>query len=114
MNHIVNPMTNKIPGLLGERIRTLRLQRGWTQQQLGDRLGVAGITISSWEKGRNSPTVATLGVIAEAFTIPVSELFTSRNDLRQKLIPQAQQIGTPRVLAPSSGISNPFNPFRQP
>ncbi len=38
---------------LGERIRTARLARGWTQATLADQLGVAENSVVRWEKGIN-------------------------------------------------------------
>ena len=39
----------------GERIRALRLQRGWTQEDLAERIGVRAGTVCRWERGRNRP-----------------------------------------------------------
>ncbi|WP_434600353.1 helix-turn-helix domain-containing protein [Streptomyces sp. A5-4] len=40
----------------GERLRTLRDERGWTQDELGERMGYSGTHISAVETGRRSPT----------------------------------------------------------
>ncbi|MCU4747357.1 MULTISPECIES: helix-turn-helix domain-containing protein [Streptomyces] len=40
----------------GERLRTLRDERGWTQDELGERLGYSGTHISAIETGRRPPT----------------------------------------------------------
>ncbi|MCX4826190.1 Scr1 family TA system antitoxin-like transcriptional regulator [Streptomyces sp. NBC_01142] len=40
----------------GERLRTLRDERGWTQDDLADRMGYSGTHISAIETGRRSPT----------------------------------------------------------
>ena len=36
---------------LGENIRIQRRKINWTQEQLADRLGVSGQSVSRWEKG---------------------------------------------------------------
>lgn len=36
---------------MGDRIRTLRISRGWTQEQLGRLVGVSKGAISHWEIG---------------------------------------------------------------
>lgn len=33
----------------------IRWQRGWTQQQLADELGVHPMTVSCWERGKHEP-----------------------------------------------------------
>jgi len=43
-------------GPTGRRIREIRERRGLTQRALADRLGVAGSTISRWERERRRPS----------------------------------------------------------
>ncbi|WP_164176800.1 helix-turn-helix domain-containing protein, partial [Streptococcus pneumoniae] len=43
------------PGSRGARIRAARKQRGWTQSQLGEALGVSSQAVSQWEQGRTDP-----------------------------------------------------------
>ncbi|KIZ17932.1 helix-turn-helix domain-containing protein [Streptomyces natalensis] len=40
----------------GQRLRTLRDERGWTQDELAERMGCSGTHISAVETGRRSPT----------------------------------------------------------
>ncbi|MFJ6568964.1 helix-turn-helix transcriptional regulator [Streptomyces sp. NPDC091292] len=40
----------------GERLRRLRDERGWTQDELGERIGCSGTHISAVETGRRPPT----------------------------------------------------------
>jgi transcriptional regulator with XRE-family HTH domain len=39
---------------MGDRIRTLRMARGLTQEQLGERIGVSKVAVSQWETGSTS------------------------------------------------------------
>jgi len=45
---------------LGVVIKTARLGRHWTQQELAVRLGLARPTISNWERGRHYPRLICL------------------------------------------------------
>jgi len=45
---------------LGERIRLHRIDRGETQQELADRLGVHRSTINKWENGQLQEELAAL------------------------------------------------------
>lgn len=36
---------------MGDRIRMLRHAKGWTQQELGDRIGVSKVSVYQWERG---------------------------------------------------------------
>ena len=52
------------PNSLGRRIAALRAERGWTQQELADRLGVSRVAVSHLETDLSTPgerTVALLG-----------------------------------------------------
>ncbi|NCB32461.1 MAG: XRE family transcriptional regulator [Erysipelotrichia bacterium] len=55
------------PADLGKRIRTLRKERGMTQAQLADRLGVTFQAVSKWENGRSVPDVLMLREISALF-----------------------------------------------
>ena len=43
------------PVKIGTAIKTLRLQEGYTQQDLADSLGVSGQAVSKWERGLSVP-----------------------------------------------------------
>lgn len=54
--------TSSIPARsgIGPRLRKQRLEKGWTQQQLADRLGTAKSTVSQYENNVNEPDLTTL------------------------------------------------------
>lgn len=60
---------------MGEYIKLLREERGWTQTDLGDRVGVNAAAVNKWEKGRveniKRPTIAKL---AETFGVSPAKL----------------------------------------
>ncbi|TNE81409.1 MAG: XRE family transcriptional regulator [Bacteroidetes bacterium] len=59
---------------LGERIRTLRLEHGLTQGELGDMCEMEKTGISRIETGRTNPTILTLRKISLALGIELTEL----------------------------------------
>lgn len=59
---------------LGERVRLLRSNRGWTQRQLEQRSGLERAFLSRLENGRTDLTLSSLEKIAAAFGLAVSEL----------------------------------------
>ena len=59
---------------IGEKIRSLRKQKNWTQQQLADSVGVAKTTVLDWEKNRYSPEGKNLINVAESLGTTVSYL----------------------------------------
>ena len=59
---------------LGPRIRELRLQKGWSQEALCERVGVRQKQISSYERGVNVPSGEILIALAKAFDVSLDYL----------------------------------------
>lgn len=59
---------------LGQRIATLRKQRGLTQTALGEVLGLGQTVIASYEIGRRRVPVSLLAPLAKALSISTAEL----------------------------------------
>ncbi len=62
----------KIGGLL----RELRKERGITQEQLAETLGVSNRSISRWENGNNLPDLDLLIQISEYFQVDLEEILS--------------------------------------
>lgn len=58
-------------------LKTLRKNKGITQEELAERLNVVRQTISKWEKGQSVPDSEMLVRLAEIFEVPVSQLLGS-------------------------------------
>lgn len=71
---------------LRQEIQDLRKRKGWTQQQLADRIGVSRIYISKLEQGdRLSPSLDVLERLAQAFGVRLTiELGVSTPGRRAK------------------------------
>ena len=59
---------------VGDKVRDLRKERGWSQQELADQAGISMQTVSNLETGRHVPGIATLSKIAGALGVPLSDL----------------------------------------
>jgi transcriptional regulator with XRE-family HTH domain len=60
--------------LLGRNLRTWRVQRGMSQEQLALDAGMKRSYVSELERGLRNPTVRALGRLAEALKIQPDEL----------------------------------------
>lgn len=60
--------------ILGVRIKELRKQKGLTQQQLGDLIGVTKVSVCCYENGTRIPNLDTLLDMADIFGVDVSYL----------------------------------------
>jgi len=58
--------------VLGQRLRDLRLDRGWTQEHVGKLIGVGKSRINRLEKGDSNITLDTLKRVFNAFKMSVS------------------------------------------
>jgi transcriptional regulator with XRE-family HTH domain len=64
----------QLKDLVARRIRELRLKRGMTQSELGERIGSAKPHISELENGKTSPGVGLLAKLAAALQVEPSDL----------------------------------------
>ena len=60
--------------MFSDNLKTLRRQKGMSQEILAQRLNVVRQTISKWEKGLSVPDAEMLTRIAELFEVSVSDL----------------------------------------
>ncbi len=58
-----------------QQLQIERLRRGWSQQQLSAKTGVAQSDLSAIENGRRAPGSGWRRRIAEVFGVPESSLF---------------------------------------
>jgi transcriptional regulator with XRE-family HTH domain len=65
--------------MLNDNIRTIRKNKGFTQEDLANRLHVTRQTISKWEKGLSVPDAEMLSRLADELEVPVSELLGAGN-----------------------------------
>ena len=72
---------------IGENIRALRLQKGLTQEQVAQQLGVTYQAVSKWENGTNTPDIALLPEIAALFGVTIDALFNQDAGLALEGLP---------------------------
>lgn len=63
------------------RIKELRIQTGWTQKQLADRVLVSSRTIISLETGQYNPSLLLAYRIARIFNTSVEDLYCLKENL---------------------------------
>jgi transcriptional regulator with XRE-family HTH domain len=74
---------------LGRRVADLRAKRGWTQQQLADRIAVSRVAVSHLESGLSDPSERTVTLMAGVFGLEPHELVagTTYPDARVDRLP---------------------------
>jgi putative transcriptional regulator len=68
------------------RLRVLRAERRWSQQDLGERLEVSRQSVNAIETGKYDPSLPLAFRIAELFELPIEEIFVSPSRHRSKAI----------------------------
>jgi len=59
---------------IGFQIQSLRKSKGYTQNQLGDMVGVSFQAVSKWERGETLPDIATFAILAEVLDTTIDNL----------------------------------------
>ena len=73
---------------IGSKIREQRKLRGWTQLELGKKIGMGKNAISNYEKGFRSPKKDTMFDLASAFGISIDDLFPAVQSPSTSLVQQ--------------------------
>lgn len=71
---------------IGQFLAELRKEKEWTQEQLGERLGVTNKTVSRWENGNYLPPVEMLQLLSEFYDLTINEILSA-----QRLSPDQYQ-----------------------
>lgn len=68
-------LSNEVPKIVGEQIVVFRKLKGLTQTELAEMVGKDRQYLYKIEKGKVTPNIVTLSIIASALKITLSELF---------------------------------------
>jgi putative transcriptional regulator len=78
--------------MLNENIKTIRKNKGMTQEELASQLHVTRQTISKWEKGLSVPDADMLSRMAEIFDVSVAELLGADRVEQQQMDAVVEQL----------------------
>lgn len=100
---------------LGSAITALRKQKGMTQQELADYMGVSDKAVSKWERDQSLPDIYALARLADLFGVTLDELMGNPVSSPQKPESHAPSLCSMIALAASLsllflaavGVNNP-------
>jgi transcriptional regulator with XRE-family HTH domain len=78
---------------IGRRIRALRLERGLSQTELGNLLGITFQQIQKYEKGANRVAAGRLQRIAEALDVPITFFYSGSTDRKARADEDSVDVG---------------------
>lgn len=67
----------------GKMIRQARIDKGYTQSELGDMLGVSNKAISRWENGETFPDIGVIEPLAQMLELRIQDIITGTKDSDQ-------------------------------
>ncbi|MBP3630566.1 MAG: helix-turn-helix domain-containing protein [Clostridia bacterium] len=70
---------------IGDVISKLRKEKGWTQNELAEKLQVSDKAISKWESNKGDPSIEFLPMLAELFGVTLDYLMTGKEQ-EEKII----------------------------
>ena len=71
---------------IGKFIALNRKNKGLTQEQLAEKLGVTNKTVSRWETGKYMPDLSLLKPLSEELGITLNELLSGEKIEEQKIV----------------------------
>lgn len=71
---------------IGKFIQELRKENNMTQEELAQKLGVTGKSVSRWENGKTMPDISLFNILTEELNCTVSELLNGRRMTEEELL----------------------------
>lgn len=76
---------------VGKFIAELRKEKGLTQEELGQKIGVTNKTVSRWETGTYLPPAEALLLLSELFHVTINELLSGRRLTESEYVAAAEK-----------------------
>jgi len=76
---------------IGRKISDLRKEKGLTQEELAERLGVSPQAVSKWENDNSCPDIMLLPKIAQLFGVTIDSLLTDEPKKETQLLPPEER-----------------------
>lgn len=69
---------------MGNFLKKLRQEYGYTQKDIGDMLGISDNSVSKWERGINAPDIYYLNTLADLYHVTVQEILNGERNFKKK------------------------------
>ena len=76
---------------IGVFLAELRKEKGWTQEQLGQQIGVTNKTVSRWENGNYMPPIEILLEISKIYGVSINEILSGQRLTDAEYIEKAEE-----------------------
>lgn len=86
--------------IFGNKLSTLRKQRGMTQNELGYQLSYSDKAVSKWERGESTPDAYTIYKLAELFGVGIGDLLSESEEINLKTANPKGELKPSRYFVP--------------
>jgi Helix-turn-helix. len=100
------------PVAIGKFIAALRKEKGLTQEQFGEKMGVSNKTVSRWETGKYLPPAEVLQAMRDMFGISINEILSGKR-LTEKEYRHAKENLTQVIRSGSFSLKERIEFFRK-
>lgn len=71
--------------MLAKQLKSARLNKNFTQQEVANKLNISRQSISKWENGSSTPDINTLKILASFYEISIQDLTKENENLKEKI-----------------------------
>ena len=83
---------------IGKRIAHLRKEKGMTQEELAQHMGISPQAVSKWENDQTCPDISALPKLARLFDVTVDELLSGKQELAPVRVLPPEERKDPRDM----------------
>lgn len=97
----------------GKFLAELRKEKGYTQEQLGEKIGVTNKTISRWETGIYLPPADALLALGELYNVSINEILSGKRLTETEYKEAAEENLTQTIKASSFSLKDKIEFFKK-
>ena len=83
--------------IFADKLKKERKEKGWSQEELAEKLFVSRQSVSKWENGLNYPSIEIIIKLSDLFGVTIDELLRSDEELTEKVIQDSKQLAHPKL-----------------
>lgn len=91
--------------LIAEKIKNARIQKGYTQEQVAEKLLVSRQTVSNWENGKSLPDIISIIRMSDLYELSLDELIKGDKALLKKMDKDVRAVKAEKQIMKFAWIS---------
>ena len=91
--------------MIAEKIKNARIQKGYTQEQVAEKLLVSRQTVSNWENGKSLPDIISIIRMSDLYELILDELIKGDKALLKKMDKDVRAVKAEKQIMKFAWIS---------